>query len=154
MATGISDRDHALRVYQAVVLLLALIPLSTGPLDLVLGLEGPRSIGMALSDIDLRDPILNSQVRFFGAVWLGTGLLMGLGAVRFERYGGVLKVIFAVLAVAGLGRLVSVVQFGLPAAPVGVAFVFATIILEVGIAPLMLLWQHRLERSWTARVRA
>jgi len=140
-----------MRAFKTVVLLLALIPLSTGLLDLFLGLQAPKSIGMALSDVDLRDPILNSQVRFFGAVWMGTGLLMLLSAARIERYALVLKVILIVLTVAGLGRLVSLQQFGLPATQIGVAFIFTTIILEIVVVPLLLLWQHVMERSRPTR---
>ncbi|HEY2659572.1 MAG TPA: DUF4345 domain-containing protein [Caulobacteraceae bacterium] len=142
-----------MRAYKAVVFLLAAIPLLTGPLDLFLGLKAPKSIGMVLSDIDVRDPVLNSQVRFFGAVWFGTGLLMVLGAARLERFGAVLKMTFAVLTLAGLGRLFSMLQFGLPSAPIGAAFILATIVLEIVVAPVMLLWQRRLEQPQKVRGR-
>lgn len=137
-----------MRAYRIVLTLLALIPILTGPLDLALGLQAPRALGMALSPADLADPLLNSQIRFFGAVWFGVGLVMLVCARDLERHALVLKVIFASLVIAGMGRLAALFQFGLPRSAVGTAFVQVTTAVELILVPAMAFWL-----AWLARGR-
>lgn len=133
------------------MLALAAIPLLTGFLDLALGLAAPRMIGAALSAQDATDPLLNSQIRFFGAVWCGVGALMARSVTDLPRFGPLLDTVFAALIVAGIGRAVTILEFGLPASTLGQAFVWATTSLELAGLPLMILWRRMLPGSPRSR---
>ena len=133
-----------MRAFKAAVLALAAIPLLTGALDFAIGAAAPRLIGATLSARDLADPLLNSQIRFFGGLWVGAGVLMVLSATDLARYGPVLDILFAALVVAGIGRAATVLQFGLPPNAAGQGFVLVTIGLEILVLPLMVLWRRRL----------
>jgi hypothetical protein len=135
-----------MRTYKTVVTLLAIIPLLTGVLDLCLGVQAARTIGLILSSSDFSDALLNSEFRSFGTTWLGFGVLLMLSVTDLERYSIVAKTLFGLIFVAGLGRLLTIGQFGLPGTAVGSAFVLVTTVLEIGGPPLMILWQSALER--------
>ena len=68
-----------MRAFRTLIWILALVPILTGPLDWSMGLQAPHLIGAQLSQQDFRDPLLNSQIRFFGAIWFGVGLLLMVG---------------------------------------------------------------------------
>jgi hypothetical protein len=123
------------------------VPILTGPLDWSMGLQAPHLIGAQLSQQDFRDPLLNSQIRFFGAIWFGVGLLLILWLLDSARYAIILPGTLGMVFIAGIGRTASIVQFGLPANAQGMAFVIVTTTLEIVGMPLMLWWYWRLTRS-------
>jgi hypothetical protein len=136
-----------MRAFKMVLFLLALIPILTGPLDWALGLQAPHLIGARLSVADARDPLLDSQIRFFGAIWFGVGLLLATCATDPRGRSLFLEGLFAVLFLAGIGRTLSIVQFGLPASPEGAAFVVVTTAVEIIGMPLLWLWLASLARD-------
>jgi hypothetical protein len=136
-----------MRAFRLIVFLLAVVPLITGPLDMLMGLHAPQLIGARLSAVDLRDPLLNSQIRFFGAIWFGVGLLMMMCLSDLRRHSSLLRATLGVVFLAGLGRTASILQFGLPANPEGAAFVVATTSIEIVGMPALLWWLGRLH--WT-----
>jgi hypothetical protein len=65
-----------MQAFEITLYLLALIPLCTGALNLGMGLRAQGLIGAQLSPEGFRDPLLNSQIRFYGAIWFGFGVLL------------------------------------------------------------------------------
>lgn len=65
-------------------ILLSLIALLTGAMDVIVGVAGQANIGVGTAAVAPFDPVLDSQVRFLGAVWLGLGViqLVCLGDLR------------------------------------------------------------------------
>jgi hypothetical protein len=94
-----------------------------------------RAIGMP------QDATLDSNLRFFGGLWLGFGLTVVWLVPRVAR--PAVRPLFTALVVmlwlGGVGRLLSMLFLGAPAAPA----IGATALELVGM-PLVLLWQYRL----------
>jgi hypothetical protein len=127
---------------KTVVQILCLLPLITGAMDLVMGARVLNAAGAALSVEALSDPILNSQIRFWGAIWFGFGVV--LWVVARDLHGNALwfRLLCGVLLISGIGRAVSMLQFGLPSPPL----IGATVIELVGI-PLLLWWHSNALRK-------
>jgi len=132
-------------MFKTTLYLLTVIPLLTGALNLALGLPGQRLIGARVSSAALSDPLLNSQIRFFAAIWFGFGLVLLLCISDTRKYSVLLKGSFCVIFLGGVGRAVSLLQFGLPATPVGALFVVATVGIELVGMPLLLWWHWRVD---------
>ena len=128
---------HVLQAFAAIALI-------TGGIDLTLGLAGQQAIGMVLSVEDLREPILNSQIRYLGAIWFGFGILLLVCASNIHKHAALLRTALAIVFLGGLGRLATVLQFGLPDAAVGIGFVYVAIGVELIGVPLLLWWHHQL----------
>lgn len=130
-----------MRKFQITLYILAVIPILTGLLDLALGLRAIESFSEGLSSAIFDDELYNAQYRFLGGVWLGIGLLMYVAARDLERYATVLRVVLWSIFVGGIGRLISVVQFGIPENTAGAAFVIGNMLIET-VGMLVLLWWH------------
>jgi hypothetical protein len=136
-----------MRAFKIVVFVLALIPIVTGPLDIALGLEAPHLLGAALSPEDLRDPVLDSEIRFFGAFWFGVGPLILLCLWDLPRYAPMLRGLLAIVFLAGVGRTYSMAHLGLPSTAIGKIFVVCATLSQVVGMPLLLIWLFRLGRE-------
>jgi len=134
-----------MRAFKAALYLLAVIPLLTGALDLVVGLRVQALIGAQLSPEGFRDPLLNSQIRFFGAIWFGFGVLLVVCLSDINRYSSLLRGSLAIVFLGGLGRVASLFQFGFPTGTQGVAFVVAATAIEIIGMPLMLWWHSHVD---------
>jgi Domain of unknown function (DUF4345) len=121
---------------------LCVIPLATGVLDFFLGAGALAVVDTALPGEAMADPSLNSQLRFFGAIWFGFGLLLWHVAGDLKTHATWFRLMCFVLILSGIGRLISWVEFGTPAIP----FVVATVI-EVIVIPFMLFWHFRLSNK-------
>jgi hypothetical protein len=139
-----------MRAFRMIILLAAVVPLLTGPLDLALGAQAPQLIGARLSAHDLRDPLLNSQIRYFGAIWFGVGVLVMMCLSDLKRHSLLLRVTLGVVFLGGLGRTASLAQFGLPTNPIGAAFVTVTTLIEIVGVPLLLWWHAHLDQHLVA----
>jgi len=125
------------RLLQVATAILSLIPIATGIITMT-GVDDPLYAALDLP----RSPLLDSNLRFFGGVWLGLGLAMLYLAPSIERQ--------TVLFQALWGRRVPrrhrpglVVAFvGLPPVP----FIGFTALEIIG-APLFVFWQKQVERS-------
>lgn len=116
--------------------LLSLIALLTGAMDVIVGVAGQANIGVGAAAAAPFDPVLDSQVRFLGAVWLGLGAvqLFCLGDLR--RYGAILQLCFAIVVLGGIGRVLSLIQVGQPASGTGPSFIFVALAIELVLVPL------------------
>ena len=123
---------NSYRTLQASTALLALIPLATGVLALM-GVSDPlyRALGLP------PDPMLDSNMRFFGGVWLGVGLSVLWLVPRLAAQVVLFRALWVMIFIGGLGRLISMFQVGLPPIP----FMVVTGLELLG-APLFVWWQQ------------
>ncbi|MBA4284927.1 MAG: hypothetical protein C0434_05285 [Xanthomonadaceae bacterium] len=134
---------HLMTAFRAVIRALALLALLTGSIDVLLGLAAQQTIGAALEE-GYGDPLLNSQIRYLGAIWFGFGALLWHCLGDLSKQVAILRGALLIVFLGGLGRVASVVQFGFPASTVGHGFVVFAIAVEIVAMPLLLLWQWRL----------
>lgn len=81
-------------------------------------------------------------MRFFGGVWLGLGLCVWWLVPRIATQTTLFRAAWLMIAIGGVGRLLSMAVVGLPLAP----FVAFTALEIVG-APLFIWWQHRVAQG-------
>ena len=136
-----------MRAFKITLYLLAVVPLLTGALDLVIGLHAQRLIGAQLAQEGFGDPLLNSQIRFFGAIWLGIGVLLFVFLSDISKYSFLLRISLGIVFLGGLGRVVSIVQFGLPSTVEGAAFVVSVTAIEIIGMPLLFWWHSHVTRQ-------
>jgi hypothetical protein len=116
--------------------LLSLLALLTGAMDVIVGVAGQANIGVGAAAAGPFDPVLDSQVRFLGAVWLGLGVIQLVCLGDLRRYGAILQLCFAIVVLGGIGRAFSLVQVGQPASGVGPAFIVVALAIELVLVPL------------------
>ena len=112
---------------------LALIPIVTGVVTL-LGIRDPLYRPLALPE----SAVLDSNLRFFGGVWLGVGLAMLWLVPSIEHQGVLFRALWGAVFLGGLGRLLSWIRIGAPPKP----FMGFTLLELLG-APAFIYWQAR-----------
>lgn len=127
------------RALQWTTAALAPIPLATGVLT-IMGLDDPIYAAAGLP----RDVLLDSNLRFFGGLWLMLGLVLIWLVPRIERETALFRVLWLMVFAGGVGRLLSMLATGLPPWP----FIGFTL-LEILGAPLFILWQFRVAAAAT-----
>jgi hypothetical protein len=120
-----------------VIGVLAAIPVVTGSIGL-LGLRDPLYVHFGV----VPNVALDSNLRFFSGFWLGAGLAFFAVLPRIERHGALFRALWGMIFVGGIGRLLSVIDAGLPPAPF-----LAVLALELLGAPCFVLWHRRIERA-------
>lgn len=122
---------------QIITAALGLVPLVTGVISM-LGQHDPVYASAALPLF----PLLDSNLRFFGGVWLGLGIAIFWMVPTIERQAVLFRAIWGAIFLGGIGRLLSMLIVGLPPAP----FIAFTA-LEVLGAPLFVYWHYRVARA-------
>jgi hypothetical protein len=124
------------RPLQIAMCALGAVPVATGVLTM-LGLSDPiySSAGIPAN------ALLDSNLRFFGGLWLVLGLAVYWLVPRIGEQTALFRVLWLMIFAGGIGRLVSMVFLGLPPLP----FVAFTVLEVVG-APAFIVWQSRLGR--------
>lgn len=125
------------RALQIATALLALVPILTGIITM-LGVSDPLYASSGVPAL----PVLDSNLRFFGGVWLGLGLALLWLVPRIESEGVLFRVVWGGIFLGGIGRLLSMVMVGLPPLP----FVGFTALEVIG-APLFVYWQHLVAKA-------
>ena len=124
------------RLLQATVALGSLSPLGFGLAGVLLGPAMVVPNGGAVStDLD-------SHFRFLSGIFLALGLVFLSTVPAIERRTALFRVAGLAIVAGGLARLLSLLLVGLPAWPhlVGLGA-------ELGLVPLLLLWQSRVARQ-------
>lgn len=85
--------------------------------------------------------LLDSNLRFFGGLWLVLGLAVYWLIPRIEHQTALFRTLWLMIFVGGIGRLISMFLLGRPPLP----FVGFTALEIVG-APLLIVWQARLSK--------
>lgn len=123
------------RMLQLAVALSCLVPLAMGALSVLRGvavLEG-APIPVAVD--------LDSHFRYLSGIFLAVGIAFATCVPAIERKGPRLRLLGALIVAGGLARLLSLAQEGVPGH--GHQFGLA---MELGVVPLLLLWQRRVAR--------
>jgi Domain of unknown function (DUF4345) len=134
----------AKRGLQIVTALLCVIPMGTGLISMM-GVADPLYAGLAIP----KSPLLDSNMRFFGGVWLALGLGLAWTIPSIDTRTAVFRVIWFAVFVGGIGRLLSMFISGTPPVP----FVVFTALEIIG-APLFVLWQRSVARGERASLAA
>jgi hypothetical protein len=122
---------------QIVTAILAAIPVATGLISMS-GINDPLYASAALP----ANTLLDSNLRFFGGVWLGLGITMYWIIPKIEQQTNLFRALWGMIFAGGIGRIISMLVLGLPPIPfVGFA------LLEILGAPLLILWQARVART-------
>ena len=137
MNAVLSRSRRALQIASAA---LGAIPVVTGVLTM-LGLSDPIYAGAGIP----AHALLDSNLRFFGGLWLVLGLSLYTLLPRIERETVLFRTLWLMIFVGGIGRLLSMLFVGMPPWP----FVGFTLLEIVG-APLFIVWQARIAASFAA----
>ena len=121
------------RLLQITTGLLGLVPIVTGIVTM-LGTRDPLYASTDLPEL----PVLDSNLRFFGGVWLGLGIALLWLLPRIERETVLFRVIWGAIFLGGIGRALSILVVDAPPLP----FIAFTALELVG-APLFIYWQSR-----------
>ena len=133
------DRTIEKRLLQIVVAIACFVPLSVGGMSI---LHGPGSFGHPpVVPVDL-----DSHFRYISGIFFGVGVAFATCVPEIERKGPRFRLLGALVVAGGLSRLVSLVAVGVP----GRGHLFG-LAMELGVVPLLMLWQWRFSRG-TARV--
>lgn len=125
------------RALQVTTAVLGAVPVITGVVGMM-GLGDPLYAGLNLPT----DATLDSNMRFFGGVWLGLGLCVWWLVPRIATQTALFRAAWLMIALGGVGRLLSIALVGLPLTP----FVAFTALEMIG-APLFIWWQHRVAQD-------
>ena len=121
---------------QIAMVLLAAIPVLTGIIAM-LGLSDPLYASAGIPS----NAALDSNLRFFGGIWLGLGLSLYLLIPNIEKQTHLFRVLGGMIFLGGIGRLASMLFLAPPPPP----FIGFTILEIVG-APFFVWWQARLAK--------
>lgn len=114
--------------------LVGLATLVLGTIQVSFGVRSPLYAEANLPDF----PILDSNLRFFGGMGLGLGLVLLYLLPTIERQGPLFRAVWLCAFLGGVGRLISVPVVGSPS-----SLLLSFTVLEVVGAPVLVLWQRR-----------
>jgi hypothetical protein len=114
---------------------LALVPVATGAVSLVLGTDAISAAGTPSANTE-------SELRFYAVWWIGAGLFLASLAPHIEERGRELRVVCALLALGGVGRALGVADKGWPK-PMFVVLMALELLLPL----VLVLWQARVAHA-------
>ncbi len=126
------------RLLQLAVALACLVPLATGSLGV---LSGPAFL--AQPPAVPRD--LDSHFRYLSGIFLGVGIAFTTCIPTIEAKGPRFRLLGAFVVAGGLARLASVAAVGVPSG----GHLFG-LVMELGVVPVLLLWQASVARRLPA----
>jgi Domain of unknown function (DUF4345) len=124
------------RGLQIAMALLGAIPVLTGIIAMF-GLSDPLYASAGIPS----NATLDSNLRFFGGIWLGVGLSLYLLIPNIEKQTLLFRVLWGMIFLGGIGRLASMLFLALPPLPF-----IGLIVLEIVGAPFFIWWQARLAK--------
>ena len=125
------------RLLQFAVALACFVPFSAS----LAGIAGGAAWlerGMVATDLD-------SHFRYLSGIFLALGIAFASCIPAIERRGPRFRLLGALVVAGGLARLVSLFDAGVPGG--GMLFGF---VMELGVVPLLMLWQVRLATRYRA----
>ena len=126
------------RLLQIVIAIACLLPLIVGAQSIV---RGPAAVGgLAAVPADL-----DSQFRYLSGIFFALGLAFASCIPGIEARGPRFRLLGALVIAGGLARLVSLIAVGPPSTGH-----LAGLAVELGLVPLLLLWQASVARRWRA----
>ena len=127
---------------QTVLAVIGFVLFSTGILGMASGIMDDF-YGIDFDRMLLGHAILDSNLRFFGGLSIGLGLLLFRIIPIIEKQQFILRLVSVMIFLGGLGRVVSMAFAGNPSG----LFVLFTL-LEL-LFPLLVLWQNGIVKSHT-----
>jgi hypothetical protein len=124
------------RPLQIATAVLGAVPVVTGIIGMF-GLSDPIYSTAGLP----ANALLDSNLRFFGGVWLGLGLAVYWLIPNIEKHTLLFRMLWGMIFLGGIGRLLSMLFLALPPIP----FIGFTVLEIVG-APIFIAWQARLTK--------
>ncbi|CAN5334575.1 hypothetical protein BH09PSE4_BH09PSE4_07610 [soil metagenome] len=124
------------RLLQAVVALACVVPLVTGGLSIV---HGPGWVGHA-HDVPVD---LDSHFRYISGIFFAVGMAFASCVPGIESKGPRFRLLGALVVSGGLARIVSLVAVGMPSNGH-----ILGLCMELGVVPLLMLWQRGLEKRY------
>ncbi len=122
----------ALQIVNGVV---GLLTVGLGSVQVAFGVNSPLYAPANLPAF----PILDSNLRFFGGMGLGLGLILLWIIPSIETHALVFRVVWLCAFLGGIGRLISVPVVGSPS-----SLLVSFTVLEVIGAPILIYWQYRI----------
>jgi hypothetical protein len=131
------------RIFQVTLAIFGLIAAITGFMGILSGITPDFGdfYRVSVSSAVEGNIILDSNMRYFSGLWLGIGLTLFWMIPAPEQQRTVFRLVSGMIFIGGLGRLISMVVFGVPS-PVFVTFA----LLEL-FFPLLILWQNKIPQS-------
>jgi hypothetical protein len=118
------------RLLQIAVLLAGMVPVSAGAAGVFLGVSLLANAAPG-SDLD-------SHFRYLSGLLLAVGLAFWATVPGIERHGTTFRLLGGIVVLGGLGRLAGVLLAGPPSRGM-----LLTLVMELGVTPLLCLWQAR-----------
>jgi Domain of unknown function (DUF4345) len=132
-----NSSNTSYRAFQAIMAVLAIIPLVTGVLAMM-GLSNPEYKGAGFP----MHIVLDSNLRFFGGVWFGLGVVLLWMLPRLRTETTLFRAFSLTIFIGGIGRLLAMVFVGWPPVP----FIAFTALEIIGM-PLLVWWQTVLSKQ-------
>ncbi len=130
------------RLLQAVVALACLVPLLAGSMGVLRGAAWLSGGAATATDLD-------SHFRYISGIFLGVGIAFATCIPAIETKGARMRMLAAFVVLGGLARALSLIEVGVPGP--GMIFGF---VMELGVVPLLTLWQANLARRYFAGPRS
>ena len=131
-----------MKLFALILKLSSPIFLLVGVLHLVFGVGADVLLGANLSTDTLKDPVLDSQNRFYGVTFSLYGVLLYLCATDLNKYRTVLRCVLWVFFAAGFARLVSIAIHGFPS-----ILILGLLASELLLPPILLVWLSNIKKS-------
>jgi len=125
------------RFLQFINALIALMTILLASMSLLFGVNSPVYKGMIIPEI----PVLDSNLRFFGGLGLGIGLILLWITPRIEKQTIIFRALWICAFLGGIGRIISMFTIGFPPKPM---IIFTLI--EVPLVPILIYWQWRVSQ--------
>ncbi len=131
------------RILQVILAVISLILIITGAWGIMAGVTNNvgNFYGVSVSNTIEGNIILDSNLRFFGGLSIGLGLIMFWMIPSIERHQLVFRLIVGMIFIGGIGRVISMLNFGIPS-PLFIVFA----LLEL-LFPLLILLQNRIPQA-------
>jgi hypothetical protein len=129
------SKSRSVRTLQRTLYVLAVIPVVAGASTVLLGSESVPAAGKPTASIE-------SELRFYSVWWIGAGLFLAWLAPRIEERTRELRVFCALLFLAGLSRVLAILDVGWPR-PSQIMLMA----LEFSIPAILVVWQATVVRS-------
>jgi hypothetical protein len=130
------------KALQIVLAVLGLIPIVTGSLSIVLGVGALSVVGGNITSEMSSNIVLDSEIRFLGAIWLGVGVFVYWIIPSIDKQTTLFRLLMGTIFLGGVGRSLSAFLVGIPP-----ALFIAIIVLELLGMPLLVLWQSLISTS-------
>lgn len=116
---------------------LSVVPIVTGTTTVLLGSSIIQGGGEPTASTE-------SELRFYGAWWIGAGLFLGSLAPHVEQRTVALRAVCGLLVLGAIGRALAIADAGRPR-----TIFLALLAAELVVATVLVVWQSRVARAAT-----